>query len=84
MFEIDADDADVKGYEPLWINDEVVGFCTSGGYSHHLGKSMAHAFVPTPLIAPGLTAEFEILGRRHAARRMDTPIFDADGARMRG
>jgi dimethylglycine dehydrogenase len=84
MFEIEAEDADVKGYEPLWINNKVVGFCTSGGYSHHLQKSMAHAFVPTELIAPGLEAEIEILGVRRKARRIDTPLFDADGARLRG
>ncbi|WP_407493567.1 FAD-dependent oxidoreductase [Pseudooceanicola sp. MF1-13] len=84
MFEIDADDADVKGYEPLWLDEEVVGYCTSGGYSHHLGKSMAHAFVPTDKIAPGMEAEIEVLGVRRKARRIDSPIFDADGARMRG
>ena len=84
MFEIETEDADVKGYEPLWLGDEVVGYCTSGGYSHHLGKSMAHAFVPTDRIEPGLEPEIEVLGVRRKARRIDTPLFDADGARMRG
>jgi dimethylglycine dehydrogenase len=84
MFEIEAEDADIKGYEPLWLGDEVVGYCTSGGFSHHLGKSMAHAFVPTDRIEPGLEAEIEVLGVRRKARRIDTPLFDADGARMRG
>ncbi|KGM48020.1 GcvT family protein [Pseudooceanicola atlanticus] len=84
MFEIDTEKADVRGYEPLWIGGEVVGYCTSGGYSHHLGKSMAHAFVPTELIAPGLTAEIEILGDMCPARIIETPLFDTDGARMRG
>jgi dimethylglycine dehydrogenase len=32
-FEVDAMDADVNGYEPVWIGEEVRGFCTSGGYS---------------------------------------------------
>ena len=84
MFEIDTDVADVKGYEPLWLEGEVVGYCTSGGYSHHLGKSMAHAFVPTERIAPGMEAEIEVLGVMCKARRIDAPLFDADGARMRG
>jgi dimethylglycine dehydrogenase len=84
MFEIDTDVADVKGYEPLWLEGEVVGYCTSGGYSHHLGKSMAHAFVPTERIAPGMEAEIEVLGVMCKARRIDSPLFDADGARMRG
>ena len=84
MFEIDTDKADVRGYEPLWIGGVVVGYCTSGGYSHHLGKSMAHAFVPTELIASNLTAEVEILGDMCPARIIETPLFDTDGARMRG
>ncbi|WP_461307155.1 GcvT family protein, partial [Albidovulum sp.] len=33
-FVVEAADADVVAYEPIWIGDEVVGFCTSGGYSH--------------------------------------------------
>ncbi|MFB1026025.1 MAG: aminomethyltransferase family protein, partial [Octadecabacter sp.] len=33
-FEVDAADADVTAYEPIFINGEVLGFCTSGGFSH--------------------------------------------------
>ena len=40
-FEVDADDADVNAYEPIWLDGSVQGFCTSGGYSHHTGKSIA-------------------------------------------
>ena len=45
-FEVDAQDADVNGDEPVWIGGEVCGVCTSGGYSHHAGKSMALALIP--------------------------------------
>ena len=83
-FEVDADDADVTAYEPIWLDGTVVGFCTSGGYSHHAGKSIAHGFVPTDKVAEGLEAEIEILGKMHKARLITTPLFDADGARMRG
>jgi dimethylglycine dehydrogenase len=84
MFEVDTNDADVHAYEPLWVDGEVLGYCTSGGYSHHLGKSMAHAFVPIEKIAPGLEGEIEILGQMCRAKMIETPLFDADGARMRG
>jgi len=83
-FVIDAKDADVVAYEPVWIGDKVVGFCTSGGYSHWTNQSVAIAFVPVELIKPGLTAEIEILGERCPARMLDGPLWDADGARMRG
>ena len=62
----------------------VVGFCTSGGYSHHAQKSIALGFVPTDRAQDGLEVEIEILGKTHAARLITTPLFDADGARMRG
>jgi dimethylglycine dehydrogenase len=83
-FVIDAADADVVGYEPLWIGGKVVGFCSSGGFSHWTGKSVAQAFVPVELIKPGLTGEIEILGEMRPARMVDGPLWDADGARMRG
>ncbi|MEZ5886460.1 MAG: FAD-dependent oxidoreductase [Paracoccaceae bacterium] len=83
-FVIEAADADVVGYEPLWVGDKVVGFCTSGGYSHWTGKSVAQAFVPVELIREGLEGEIEILGERRKARMVSAPLWDADGARMRG
>ncbi|MDJ0995666.1 MAG: FAD-dependent oxidoreductase [Dinoroseobacter sp.] len=83
-FEVDATDADVVAYEPIWIDGAVAGFCTSGGYAHHAAKSIALGFVPRNEIAPDMTAEIEILGERRAARLLTDPVFDADGARMRG
>ncbi|MCW1954622.1 MAG: FAD-dependent oxidoreductase [Roseobacter sp.] len=83
-FEVEAEDADVNAYEPIWMGDDVVGFCTSGGYSHHASKSIAQGFVPLAEAREGLEVEIEILGKRCKARLITTPLFDADGARMRG
>ncbi|MEJ6388448.1 GcvT family protein [Gymnodinialimonas ulvae] len=82
-FEVDADDADVVAYEPIWIGGQVKGFCTSGGYSHHADKSIALGFVPSDQAVAGLEVEIEILGGRRPARLVTEPLFDADGARMR-
>ncbi|MBO9440736.1 FAD-dependent oxidoreductase [Phaeobacter italicus] len=83
-FEVDADDADVTAYEPIWLDGAVVGFCTSGGYSHHAQKSVALGFVPVERAQEGLEVEIEILGNRRRARLVTSPLFDADGTRMRG
>ncbi|MEY8834343.1 FAD-dependent oxidoreductase [Phaeobacter italicus] len=83
-FEVDADDADVVAYEPIWLDGAVVGFCTSGGYSHHAQKSVALGFVPVERAQEGLEVEIEILGSRRRARLITSPLFDPDGARMRG
>jgi dimethylglycine dehydrogenase len=83
-FEVEALDADVVAYEPIWLDGKVQGFCTSGGYSHHAGKSIALGFVPTDRAQAGLEVEIEIMGQMRPARLITTPLFDADGARMRG
>ena len=83
-FEVDALDADVVAYEPIWLDGKVQGFCTSGGYSHHAGKSIALGFVPSDRAEAGLEVEIEIMGQMRPARLITSPLFDADGARMRG
>ncbi len=83
-FIVDATDADVVAWEPIWLEGEVVGFCTSGGYSHHTGKSVAMGFLPAGRARDGLAVEIEILGERRPAVLVTAPLFDADGARMRG
>ncbi len=83
-FVVDAHDADVVAWEPIWLKDAVVGFCTSGGYAHHSGKSVAMGFLPTDAIQDGLDVEIEILGQKRPAKVHLIPLFDADGTRMRG
>ncbi|WP_299294667.1 FAD-dependent oxidoreductase [uncultured Tateyamaria sp.] len=83
-FVVDAEDADVQGYEPIWVDGAVVGFCTSGGYAHHSETSVALGFLPSGMAKTTSHVEIEILGQMRPARRLDTPLFDADGARMRG
>ncbi|NBR54128.1 MAG: FAD-dependent oxidoreductase, partial [Rhodobacteraceae bacterium] len=83
-FIVEAEDADVTAYEPVFINGEVVGFCTSGGYSHHMGQSVAYALVPRAAVVDGLEVEIELLGKRRKAHRVTESGFDPEGARLRG
>lgn len=84
VFEVDALDTDVNAFEPVWIDGEVQGFCTSGGYSHYAAKSLAMTLIPRDKIHPNLTAEIEILGEMRPARLITQPLFDPEGQRMRG
>ncbi len=64
----------------------VVGWVTSGGYAHHVGRSVAQGYVPAALAndeSAGLF-EIEILGQRRPARINIEPLFDPTGERMRG
>lgn len=84
VFEVQAEDADVVAYEPIFIDGSVQGFCTSGGYSHWTGKSIAFGLIPRDRADPGLEVEIEILGQMRKAVLLVDPIFDATGERMRG
>ena len=81
---VDADDADVWADEPIWHDEDVVGFVTSGGYAHYSKKSVALGFVPVDLIDESNTLEVEILGDRRPATLVTEPLFDPAGERMRG
>lgn len=75
IFEVDALDADVVAYEPVFINGTVQGFCTSGGYSHHAEKSIAFALVPRAAVKDDLRVEIEILGQLRPARQLLEPLL---------
>ncbi|MCR8725057.1 GcvT family protein [Frigidibacter sp. ROC022] len=83
-FIVDADDGDVVADEPIFDGEEVLGFCTSGGYAHWAGKSVALGFLPRARIAEGAEFTIEILGQRRRAVVQTRPLFDPDGSRMRG
>ncbi len=82
-FEVQATDADAHGYEPIWLDGNVQGFVTSGGYSHHAAKSIALGLIPRGMATNGRAAQIEILGQMRDATLITQPLFDADGARMR-
>ena len=81
---VDAEDADVLGDEPIWHDGRVVGWVTSGGYAHWADKSLAMGYVPRQLIQEDDGFAIEIIGSRRPARPQRTPLFDPEGARMRG
>ncbi len=83
-FAVEAGDADVVGWEPIWLGGQVQGFCTSGGFAHWTGTSMALGFLPAEHAGTdGLAVEIEILGTRRPARLLTRPLWDPQGQRMR-
>jgi dimethylglycine dehydrogenase len=82
-FTVDADGADAIGDEPVWHDGMVVGWITSGGYAHTPGQSVALGYVPAALGAANSGFEIEIIGQRRKAVRLDEPLFDPKGLRMR-
>ncbi|TIX62491.1 MAG: aminomethyl transferase family protein, partial [Mesorhizobium sp.] len=62
---------------------ECVGYVTSGGYGHTVGRSLAMGYVPTPLAADGTKLRVELLGEFYDAVVTAQPLYDPDGVRMR-
>ncbi len=82
--QVAATDADASGYEPIWQDGKQVGFVTSGGYGHTLGKSLAMALVDTDQAAPGTALSVHIVGIKRAAKVIAPSPYDPAGKAMRG
>ncbi len=81
--EIDADDADASGYEPIWQGEQRVGFVTSGGFGHYTGKSLAMGLLNNNVNEAGETLMVDVVGKRRSAKTLSEPAWDPSGARMR-
>ncbi|ATN35298.1 glycine cleavage system protein T [Rhizobium sp. ACO-34A] len=82
-FVVSARDADVIGDEPIFLNGEVKGWVTSGGFAHPSGVSVAIGYVPKEVADEIDGWSIEILGEELPARLQPQPLFDANGSRMR-
>ncbi len=75
--------ADVMGDEPIWLDGEVVGWVTSGGYAHMSDASVALGYVPAEHRDRTDGWQIEILGVMRSATLRTEPIWDAAGQQMR-
>jgi dimethylglycine dehydrogenase len=82
--EIDAEDADASGYEPIWHEGRKVGFVTSGGYGHTVQKSLAMALIDPGVAAAGTELSAHIVGVERACRVIAPSPYDPTGLAMRG
>ena len=82
--EVDAEDADASGYEPIWKDGKLVGFVTSGGYGYTVGKSLAMAMVDRDLTAEGTELTVHIVGAERTARVIAASPYDPTAKAMRG
>ncbi len=81
--DVAAKDADAIGDEPIYHNGKVVGWVTSGGYGHTVGKSLALGYVDKAVAEAVAGFEVELIGERRPATRLAAAAFDPEGRRMR-
>ncbi len=80
---IDVDGIDVSNDEAILIDGAAVGYVSSGGYAHHVKKSMAMGYVGAQHATTGTKVQVEILGQMYDAEIQGAPLYDANGANMR-
>ncbi len=84
LLAIDAGDADVTGFEPVWQGTRKVGFVTSGAYGHYVEQSLALAYVDAAVAAEADPISIHVVGERRAARILTEPPYDPKGRKLRG
>jgi dimethylglycine dehydrogenase len=83
MLEIDADDADATGFEPVWQDDDVIGITTSGGYGHRMKRSYAFAMLDKTKVEIGKIVSVHVVGKKHSAKIIVSSPYDPAGNKMR-
>ena len=81
---VDAADADCWGNEPVLKNGEVVGVVSSGGYGHHVGRSIAMVYLDPDIAEDQGDLSVEILGEMRPATIAAEAPFDPANERLRG
>ena len=76
-------DADARGSEPILLDGEMVGRCTSGGYGWRVGKSLALGMVRPELGQIGQELTVQILGKSFPATVIGESPYDAENRRLR-
>ena len=80
---VDVDGIDVSNDEAILQDGKAVGYVSSGGYAHHVGRSMAMGYVDAEHAAAGTKLQVEILGQFYDVEVLGAPLYDANGANMR-
>src|SRR5262249_43329749 len=78
VVEIDADDADSFGNEPVYVDGRVVGRGTAGGYGHFVQKSLMQGYIRPDFATPGTECQVRILGELRPARVIPESPYDPD------
>jgi 4-methylaminobutanoate oxidase (formaldehyde-forming) len=71
------------GNEPVRVGGEIVGRVTTGGYGYTVERSIAYAYLPAALAAPGTAVAIEIFGEWVEGEVAAEPLFDQAGERIR-
>lgn len=79
----DADNCDAAYGCPVMLDGEVIGYTTSGGYGHCIGKSIALGYIRTDLAKAGTEVEIDVFGKLRKATVESEPLYDPENLKPR-
>ena len=81
--EVDVDDSDALGNEPVYYNNRIVGVVTSGAYGFRINKSLAFAYVEAELAEEKKELEVKILGQKKRAIVLKNASYDDENKKLK-
>ena len=81
--QVETDETDARGNEPIFARDRLVGISTSGGFGHVVNQSLAFAYLEPVYANPGQILAIELLGQRRRCQVIPTALWDPQNERLR-
>ena len=81
--QMDADDADCRGNEPIYSGDRMIGLTTAGTFGHSVGTSLFFGYVEPEMAEPGSMFEIQVMDKRRSAKVLAEPAWDPRSERLR-
>jgi len=80
---VDMDDAEPLPSDPIFLDNQCVGYVTSASYGYRIKQCIALAYLSTQV--PDNTTKFdiEILGKKRQASLCQTAFYDPDNSRLK-
>ena len=80
---LDDPQAVVLGKEPILSGDQTLGYVSSAGYGHSVGKFIIYGYLPIDFAVEGTKVEVVYFDKRYTATVTNEPLFDPDGEKVK-
>ena len=81
--EVDVDNADARGNEPVYHKNKIVGVVTSGAFGFRVNKSLAFAYVNSDLAKEETELYIKIQGQARRAKILNSPAYDPKNKKLK-
>ncbi len=80
---VETKDIDVTNNEAVVKDGKSIGYITSGGFAHHVKKSVAYSYLDEEILKTNEKFQVEINGNFYNSTIIKEPLYDPRGTKMR-